>query len=66
MGISKVVAKEAIDEGALVSYEYVGATDAGKADSVTVGTILGICTRAAGAEDDLAYVLLNTYHIPTP
>jgi hypothetical protein len=63
LGISKVVANGAIDEGAYVNAEFVSVTDCGKAaaETTTYVTISGICVGASGAEDDLCSVLLLPY-----
>lgn len=60
IGVSKVVAAGALPRGTFVSPEYVGATDAGKAQAATAtyACARGMVVEAAGAEDDLAGVLL--------
>jgi len=63
LGISRVVANAAIDEGVTVKAEYVGASDAGKA-TTSVGSrqyTAGVCVGASAAEDDLCSVLLTPY-----
>ncbi len=63
LGISKIVASAALDEGTFIKAEYVGAADAGKAAdasgtaSLTMGRVIG----ASGAEDDLCSVILTPY-----
>jgi hypothetical protein len=60
LGISRVVANAALDEGAFVKPEYVSATDVGKAQAQTT-TYLPVAGRvvgASGAKNDLASVLL--------
>ncbi|OGI00465.1 MAG: hypothetical protein A2Y25_12000 [Candidatus Melainabacteria bacterium GWF2_37_15] len=61
LGISKVVANAAIDEGSLVNAEFVSTSDCGKAQATTTDnvTCCGIVLGASGAEDDLASVLLT-------
>ncbi len=63
LGISKVVANAALDEGTFIKAEYLGASDCGKAAdasstaSLTMGRVIG----ASGAEDDLCSVILTPY-----
>ena len=61
LGISKVVANDAVDEGAHIKAEFVGVTDCGKAEAntATYTTSLGRCVSASGAEDDLCSVMLT-------
>ncbi|MBT8365120.1 MAG: DUF2190 family protein [Deltaproteobacteria bacterium] len=68
MGVSKVVANDALAVGALVKAEYVGAADTGKADAAdTDGDIArGVVVFAAGAENDVCSVLLITSKISVP
>ena len=63
LGISKVVANAGLAVGTFVKGEYVGATDAGKADdaSATLNLVAGRVIGASSAEDDLASVLLTPY-----
>lgn len=65
-GISKVVANAALAVGALVTPEYVGATDAGKAAATTTARIKvrGVVLEASGAEDDLAVIRLVEFTHP--
>jgi len=60
MGISKVAVNAALDEGDWVRPEYVGASDAGKAQEAggNWAYACGFVVEAAGAEDDLASVML--------
>ncbi len=63
LGISKIVANAALDEGTFIKAEHVSSTDTGKAasaestKSLTMGRVVG----ASGAEDDLCSVLLTPY-----
>lgn len=58
-GISKVKANDALAVGALVGLEYVGAADTGKAQALDATQHpVGVIVEAAGAEDDVASVLL--------
>jgi hypothetical protein len=60
LGISKVVANAALDEGYDVVPEYVGTTDCGKAaDGRYGGVICGRVVCASSAEDDLVSVFLT-------
>jgi hypothetical protein len=64
-GISKVVAKEALAIGAIVALEYVGAADAGKAQTAAAGQYrVGVVVEASSAEDDLCGVLLVPPAVP--
>ena len=60
IGKSKCVANAALTVGKFVKPEYVGATDAGKADDAGTwwDTARGMVVEAAGAEDDLCSVIL--------
>ena len=67
LGISKVVANAALDEGTFIKAEYVGAADNGKAQDATLYKDL-ICGRvigATGAEDDLASIVIFPYVMGT-
>lgn len=59
-GFTKVVAAEALAVGDIVKPEYVSATDAGKAQKAGTNWqyARGIVVCAAGAEDDLATIML--------
>jgi len=63
LGISKVAANGALDEGTFIKPEYVSGTDCGKAaDAVAEkGMICGRIVDASSAEDDLASVFLTPY-----
>jgi len=63
LGISKVVANAALDEGTFIKAEYVGASDAGKAADATstASLTMGRVVCASGAEDDLCSVILTPY-----
>lgn len=63
LGISKVVANDTLAVGALVNAEFVSISDNGKAEATTTNsqTMCGVIVGAAGAEDDLASVLLTPY-----
>jgi len=60
IGKSKCVANAALTIGTFVKPEYVGASDAGKADDAGTwwDTARGMVIEAAGAEDDLCAVVL--------
>lgn len=60
-GISKLRAGKSLAVGTFVAPEYVSATDAGKATRAVAGApyARGLVLEAAGAEDDLASVLLT-------
>jgi hypothetical protein len=59
LGISKVVANAALDEGTLIKPEFVSTSDCGKAADGTYGGIIcGVVVGSSGAEDDLASVNL--------
>jgi hypothetical protein len=58
-GVSKVVANAALAVGALAGLEYVAADDAGKAKALAATQHpVGIIVESAGAENDLAGILL--------
>jgi hypothetical protein len=61
LGISKVVANAAIDEGSFVNAEFVSTSDCGKAQATTSNSVTscGMVVGASGAEDDLVSVLLT-------
>lgn len=61
LGVSKLQTNDALGVGALVSAEYVSASDAGKgqASSGAPAYTRGIVLEASAAEDDLASVLLS-------
>jgi len=63
LGISKVVASAALDEGTFIKPEYVSGTDCGKAAdaSAGLGMTCGRVIGASGAEDDLCSVFLTPY-----
>lgn len=58
MGMTEVVANAALSIGDEVGFEFVSATDGGKATLATAGLKLGKVHVASGAEDDLASVML--------
>ena len=59
-GISKVQASAVLAIGVIIAMEYVSASDAGKAQTVSSTQYpVGIVLEAADAEDDLASVLLT-------
>jgi hypothetical protein len=66
IGVSKIVANDALAIGKFVGPEYVGAADAGKAqdNSASPAYARGILLEASAAEDDLASVLLSPMHAP--
>ena len=59
-GTSKIVANDALTVGTFVKNEYVGAADNGKADEADTDKdiVRGVVIMAAGAEDDVAGILL--------
>lgn len=61
LGISKMVANDAIAVGTFVKAEYVGVADNGKADAADTDkdNVVGLVVFASGAEDDLCSVLLG-------
>jgi len=61
LGISKVVANGALNEGAHIKAEFVSVSDCGKAAANTTDSTvsLGRCVGASGAEDDLCSVFLT-------
>jgi hypothetical protein len=66
MGISKLVANDALAIGDFVMPEYVGATDAGKGD-VSTGSeayTRALVVAAAGAEDGLCSVIITPARPP--
>ena len=65
-GVTKVVANAALAVGALVTLEYVSATDAGKAAATTTARakVRGVVVEASGAEDDLAVIRLAEFTYP--
>lgn len=59
-GISLVVASAALAIGVIAAMEYVDAVDAGKAKAAaTTQYPVGLLISAAGAEDDLASMLMT-------
>lgn len=63
-GISKLVAGAGgLARGGRIKAEYVGATDAGKGLATTTAADLvrATCIMAAGAEDDIATVLMSNF-----
>jgi len=63
LGISKVVANAALDEGTFIKAEYISASDCGKAAdaSSTASLTMGRVVGASDAEDDLCSVILTPY-----
>jgi hypothetical protein len=61
LGVSKLVANDAIAVGTWVKAEYLSATDNGKADAADTDkdNVCGLVVFASGAEDDLCSVLLG-------
>jgi len=61
LGVSKVVANNALNVLTAVKAEYVGATDCGKAAdaSTEYAYVCGLIIAASGDEDDLASVLVT-------
>lgn len=57
-GISKLVVNDALAIFALVSPEYVGATDGGKGSTGILSTARGMLLEASAAEDDVVTCLL--------
>jgi hypothetical protein len=63
--ISKVVANNALAIGTIVALEFVGAADAGKAQTAASGQFrVGVVVEASSAEDDLCGVLLVPMSLP--
>lgn len=63
--ISKVVANDALAIGTVVALEYVGAADAGKAQTASNAQYrVGVVVEASSAEDDLCGVLLMAPSLP--
>lgn len=62
LGVSKLVANDAIGIGTFVMQEYVSATDAGKGKTSAGAPAYSraVVLQASGAEDDLASVLLTS------
>ena len=63
LGISKIAANAALDEGTFIMSEYVSASDFGKAAdaTATIGMTMGRVIGASSAEDDLCSVILTPY-----
>jgi hypothetical protein len=61
VGVSKLVANDAIAVGVMIKAEYVDTADNGKADAADTDkdVVMGTVVHAAGAEDDLCSVLLG-------
>jgi hypothetical protein len=65
VGISKLIANDAIAVGTKLKMEYVNTTDNGKADAADTNkdTVRAVALTASGAEDDVITVLLTTEHL---
>jgi hypothetical protein len=63
IGRSKIQAAGAIAIDAWVTAQYVSATDAGKALTTTTDkdVVSGQCVKPAGAEDDLAEIIITRF-----